>query len=931
MNIPKLPGKQSVGHQLTSGVNGPGLLLVDQTDANPAQWIQPQDNDDKYKNFKFQLMKISDDFTTVYTSNKNKIGKKRAYISELRESDLEDESGTESADIDDFTDTETLLTDEEQLQMGNERRETTIEASSEREDSFQNLNWKDYIPIIEDYRPRIFKDINPMQNTLQLEHIFNERISTDMSHADYIPQSVINETDPTYEIKDFDSIKQKDSPFKIFDLSEGGSIVSNMVKTRYLQYNSQKNIIAYVTGKTASKVVLAVLSKIHSTDEFRLNLDSRYPKQVFDVHSKIKCIKFASLTQELYSIKNYVAILTDTALTLIRIEEVGKRKLAWNFKCSHWLTLPLNHFSEFPFADITFNPFKRGQCALIDVKGNWFVYDIPIPQPLRFRHMPLGTPIPAASHKGTIYDPSDLYSFKRISWSCKDSRLLLITSFKIVEVDLLEEWQRDIVEAASWSEIREFKNIVFTLSAVLTSKEIIIIDKDNNGVTKRLISWKHDLNPRDKTYKFSLHYFKFRDATLISMIIYSKINNMVSVHSFLLLGKNIQSIGEDSLLQVPEISSGIDSISDTHQSVDDDFSISDIKINLLMKGVDALQIRNYVLKVSTEETVKKNMTFYKGKDDTELFDKLFKPHGRVLSVARSLFQSITYNSPTGYDDSKDDGLLEEYGYQLSESLNKIIKKDRIVNGSGLLSDLHDSPDYFENLTEFSSLLEQFIQHYKGEDINFNNIKLLFSTLLNEPIDDIDVFHSKLLQCWEPVTSSAEHLTRELVKDLVLNFIRYFKPDALDDRYQDMVGSLDESYKAVLDGWGHEEDESMETTGTISNSLMGSQSQIFNRDSQPLIPTVGSSQKSKSKRRPTPTTRKPARRTTRLPTLSQTRDISVSSFPSSQLSGILPDNMTPAFTLMQPPLLSQGLSIPKESQDTSSQKPKKKKKKVGGFN
>lgn len=928
MIIPDLPVRQSVGHQLTSGVHGPGLLLVDQTDTKPAQWVQPQVNDNRYEHFKFQLKKISDDFTALYTSNKNKIGKKRAYISELRESDLEDESGAESADIDEFTDTETIVGADYQNQSGSEARETTLEEGIEDKDHSKHINWKSFIPIIEDYRPRIFKDIKPMENTLASERMFNKRLHTETSHGDYIPQAVIKKTDPIYEIEEVDGINKKDSPFRIFDLSDGTSIVSNMVKTRYLQYNSQKNIIAYATGETQSKVVLAVLSSTHSNDRSILNIDSRYPKQVTDVHSKIKCIKFASLSPDLYSIKNYVGILTDTTLTIIRIEEVGKRKLAWNFKSSHWLTLPLNHFSEFPFADIAFNTYKRGQCALIDTKGNWFIYDIPILQSARFRHMPLGVPIPTASYKGSIYDPKDLFSYKRISWSSKDSRLLLISSSKIVEVDILEEWQRDIVEALSWSEIREFKNIAFNFSAVLTSKEIIIIDRDNNSVTKRLISWKHDLNPKDKTYKFSLHYLKFRDATLISVIIYSKINNVLTEHSFLLRGKNIQSIGGDAFLQVPEQFNGIDTISDTQHSVDDNFNIKDIKINLILRGVNSPQIKNYILDVSDEQIVKKNTDLYKGKEDGELFDKLFNPHKKLPYVAKSIFQNISYHSPAGYEASKDDEVLETYGYQLSESLNKRIEEGRIIKGSGLLADLQDSPDYFEKLTELSSLLEQFIQHYKGEEVTFNDIKLLFSTLLNEPINDIDVFHSKLLQCWEPVTSSAEHLTKQLVKDLVLNFVRYFKPNAHGGLYHELEGSLDDSYKAVLDSWGVEDEDSMEND-TIASSLIGSQSQILSRDSQPTIPTVGSSQRSNSKRHSAGT--KPGHKTTRLPTLSQARDTSMSSFQSSQLAGTLPDNMTPAFTLMQPPLLSQNFSSPRASQDTHSQKPKKKKKKVGGFN
>ncbi|KAK5962564.1 Rrn6p PWA37_000610 [Arxiozyma heterogenica] len=951
MNIPGIPSRQSIGHQLTSGVHGPGLLQIDQTDNKLAKWVQPQFNSSLYKHFKFRLRKVSEDFTKLFTkSNNEPLKNKKYYISELRESDFENESDVENDGIDDFLDADTiierntLLNDQGSLKNSENsnnnsdniqtQQQSNLENTGDK--SFQMINWKSLIPPMENARPKIFKDIRFTKYNSNLSNnisstMLNKRLDIDKPRNDYIPSNIIKELDETYEIKEIDSIKNKANRFKVFDLSDGDLIASNMVRTKFIEYDAQKNIIVYITGKSFSKVVFAVLSESDSNDKFSFKIDSRFPRKVFNIDTKVKCIKFASISHEKFTMKDYVAILTENMLTVIKIDNVQLSRKIGKFDCSLWLTLPLSSFSDFPFADISFNPWKDGQCALIDIKGNWFIYDIPVVQSDRLRCNLSGDMNIIPKYKGTIFDPTDLLSFKRIVWSSVESRLLLVTSSKIVEIDIKEKWEREIIEAVSWSEIREFKNMAFNLSILLTSKEVIIVDKNyNDSVVRRVISWKHDLNPDDKTYKFSLHYIKFNDATFIFVAIYSKIENIIYGHSFLYQGKNIWSIGEDTIVNIPEIFKGIKTICDTHQTFNGNFSIGNLKINLILRGVDSQTIYKYLLDVKGTDNIGDIGDFYRSKNNSELYGKLLKPYKKVSEVTLSLLNSITYEPPEGYDKSKDDEVLEKYGYSLSKSLNKLLKSMAFGNYSELLTSIDKPLGYFENLTEYASLLDQFIHHYKDQRISFNDLSILFTVLLAEPIHDIDIFHSKILQCWEPVTSSAEHLTREIVKSLVTGFVRYLKLDVYDEMYQNLEESLDEDHKSIFNSWGDENDDYMDDMAKMSTGFMSSQSHIFTKDSQPMIPVVSFSQKKKSKRSGASIWK--VSKTTNISGLSHNREHSSTSFNSSQVSSSLPNNMTPAFSLtQQPPILSQGFITPNASQETYSQKQKKRKKKVGGFN
>lgn len=113
---------------------------------------------------------------------------------------------------------------------------------------------------------------------------------------------------------------------------------------------------------------------------------------------------------------------------------------------------------------------------------------------------------------------------------------------------------------------------------------------------------------------------------------------------------------------------------------------------------------------------------------------------------------------------------------------------------------------------------------------------------------------------------------------------------------------------------NEEDESDEFNFDSQFSAPFNGRPPFNLNSQSQIPTIKSSQSSGL-----------ARRKRILKTQSQK---ATPLSQSTQNLSVLPDSMTPAFTLMQPP--SSQISFVNDSQPRNSQKAKKKKKRIRGF-
>lgn len=831
-------------------------------------------------------------------------------FAELRDSDFEDESSEDDEYEDYYND--------------NDTEEVSLDNTSQ---PYRFLKWQLLAPRLERLDKELFTKVRWDKLTSNKDiHVINQRnnVKRNTLVDNFIPKTILQNIDKDFEIRKLDKQKgNRPNNINIFDLSIGDSICSRLFKTQSLESSKRLNAIAYVIGEDRSHVGVSLINE-GPGDKFKFIKGSNFGQNIFDLHSKVKSIKFAAHPYKISPFTEYIAILTGASLHIIKASTQRCKDV---LECHLILTIPLTYFSEFPIADITFNPWNEVQVALIDVKGNWFVYQLPYKKDGRLFELKAHNLSLTMLSKGNIYDPEDVYTFKRISWSSSSERLLLVSSNKVIEVDVDERWQRHVVEAVSWSSIWEYKSIEYGLGILLTSKEVIIIDKENGEGIKRLISWKHDLESTERNYKFSTHILEFQDIKLLFVSIYSKNDNMIYGHSFLLQGDNYMSVGEDTVINIVDDLSGIDTISDTHQLFDENFDIHNerVKINIFLQGLNDTKIRQYMLEVSNEADMTETNYNYKGKEDTELYLNLVKPANNVADIALFLFQNISYNPPEGYSEDFDDSTLEGYGYLLSKSLNKLIKSDSDENNTQLIDDIGESSEYFSNLNEFSSLLQQFVEYYQEQDISFTDLRSLFSILLNESIDDMDIFNSKLLQCWELITSNAEYLTNEVVKDLVFNYFRYFKRNKYERRDQKCIESLRKPYMDVLSIWGKTDEELMSDHETGLNSEVDG----FGRDSQPIIPMVGSSQKSKTKKRSS--TRRNGSKIYRSSQLPQSMNSSVSSIHSSQISSTLPNNMTPAFTLMQRPLLSQTLSSQQSSQDRHSKKPKKKKRKVGGFN
>lgn len=275
----------------------------------------------------------------------------------------------------------------------------------------------------------------------------------------------------------------------------------------------------------------------------------------------------------------------------------------------------------------------------------------------------------------------------------------------------------------------------------------------------------------------------------------------------------------------------------------------------------------------------------------------------------------------------EDKYLQDLGYRLSIATNELLeswqktKDESILSGSlshSKLKNLVENSDSFASIPEFSSLLDQFFQYYQDQDVTFIGFEKLLHLFLHEDVPGLDIFYNKLLQCWVLVSPQAELLTKEIVKDIIWSLARLEKPSLFEPIQNEISRSLSGPYQDIISSWDmddiNEEDESNEFNFDSQFSAPFNGRPPFNLNSQSQIPTIKSSQSSGL-----------ARRKRILKTQSQK---ATPLSQSTQNLSVLPDSMTPAFTLMQPP--SSQISFVNDSQPRNSQKAKKKKKRIRGL-
>ncbi|CCC69543.1 hypothetical protein NCAS_0C05530 [Naumovozyma castellii] len=663
-----------------------------------------------------------------------------------------------------------------------------------------------------------------------------------------------------------------------------------------------------------------------------------------DFRSTIKSIKIPTMAKEMGKSSDCLGIITENSLHILKIHSIFSNDYEMDYTLYN--PLPFNKFSDFPFSDVAFNPWDVQEFAVIDIKGNWGVGRIPrIMKNQKVKELHL-----LNESRGSAFDIEELSNWRRIAWSCGYSRLLLFSRSKVIEVDFQNNWQLDMVEAKSWSNLRDYKPINDTFGFLLTSKEIIVLRTKNaaNNVIRE-VSWKHDLDPNDLTIQISVQTVEMIEGTLYVTYISSKRHNKLFCHAFYSTDDDelLQTLGYSTLINVPRSINGIHTLvfPTSREKYPPDYN------NNLNKPKSFPLSQAFLRTYDTSEIFKIIIGNNIASDNyTSGYDSMRIDCTSMVTELSSKFDSLLTNmirTQISGNESKapekaDEDIFQDYGYRLSSAMNDVLviwaDMENLKKNSKLcrsIEELTEIPKHFKDLSEFESFLEQFMDYYVEQNISFTNLKSICKMLFHEEIGSFDMLYNKLLQCWDMVSKNSESLTKETIASTIWSVLKFTKVSNYKILETDIHDSLGEPYRAIIDQWDNTsdlEDEDDEQLGTFRSTIPMSSQPQFLLNSQSQIPTIKSSQPRTSKgNNLRPNQGKISK--SNLPPLTST-NFSQNLMSHSQVNGLsstLPNTMTPAFTLMQPATagMSSSFSIG-GSQRAGSQKSKRKKKKVGGF-
>ncbi|CAI4037231.1 hypothetical protein SMKI_02G0990 [Saccharomyces mikatae IFO 1815] len=890
MSEGQIPGSDVLGLQLGVGVQGASLYSPQEKHTTKkSQWLRPVDDTLPEGVLDLRIVANSVLCDTVIRCNSEEKG--------LQESDNGDDLIT--SDIDEDMD---------------DQADTSIVVNP-------------VIPVVPKH-VHFFKKVE-----VDNDPMFSVNCDTPVSLQDYIPSDLLRDLNDTLE-------ESAGSPRSGQDAFFWDPTVANRLDSKYIQtasdlrnYRDGTEIIAYASGKTDSVLNISVLVRQNT-----LHLNRHNNVTSIELHSPIKSIKIPGTSEAIGRRSNLVGVITENSFQIFRIENIHSRScdvIVTNSEPLYFVEV-----DDIQVVDFAFNPWDLQQFAIIDAKGNWNIGTIPKNFNNNKRKLQL-----IDNFHGTIYDPAELSSWKRIEWFSQFQKILIFDRSKMIEVDFVNNWQVEVVQAKTWSDIRDYRRIDDNNGILLTSREIIIIGASEANDVVRKISWKHDLDPDDTTLKITTQKVKKSNILLLVAFVYSMRHKYIYIHVFSSTRTNLfQSLGYSTVIKIPGGSpTGIEAITTLDKIDDKTPADEDADENIGFTVAFLIKMRNsskiyYCALSNTQSDEFNEQENFTVTDHSEWMLPFNNTNNREKESICALISQIKMKERerisqirdlTEHENSHDeDRYLQDLGYRLSMATNQLLEswqrtKDESISSEALsyskLNNLVENSNSFTSIPEFSSLLDQFFQYYQDQDVTFIDFEKLLHLFLHEDVPGLDIFYNKLLQCWVLVSPQAELLTKEIVKDIVWSLARLENPSLFEPIQKKISQSLSQPYQDVISSWDmdelNEEDEldDFNFDSQFSATSFNGRPQ-FTISSQSQIPTIKSSQSNGL-----------TRRKKILKTQSQ-RAAPLSQ--STQNLSVLPDLMTPAFTLMQPP--SSQISFMNDSQTRNSQRAKKKKKRIRGF-
>ncbi|SCV00627.1 LANO_0F07822g1_1 [Lachancea nothofagi CBS 11611] len=785
---------------------------------------------------------------------------------------------------------------------------------------------------------KIFRDVK-----LMTDHSYEIKVGSSIAPHNYLPGQILSTVESSntesaskklgdqklgqsfFASSTYGKSRTSLSQFQIFDPTNITNLTMGPIHTTTdLRMNKDaQHIVAFASGETGSILSIGVVDKTRASTTLEFVGDiSRY-----NLHSEIKNIVVPGFSTALNRASDILAVITANSLTVFKVKSI---------ECSGGCSsierldpLGFSAFEDFAFVDIAFNPWDFNEFAIIDTKGNWSSGDI-VKKGQRFSRLRL-----SMNKRGTVYDPEELSSWRRLEWGAQYFCLLAISRSKLIELNLKNRSQLEIIQANSWSSLRDFKRVSDQFAVLTTSKEIILMNFKNSDI-ERVVSWKHSLDPQDVTIRSEVRAVSgvewgSRCDELFFIFVFSSLRPQILLHVFSRTDSMFQSVGKSSLLEVEGFRSGIDhvvipqTLIVSNGNMGNDPSEAKPGFFSLVRECGSSTIWKILLSAGDVPSSHTNLDQEKHTaSDMDSMMIASVPH-RYVTLNSQLPKSVVDHDP-----SKEEAAFQQYGYLLSEGMNKLLtawaqESTNEMSTRGVesfsLDELAHTVGYVESLEEFGSLLRQFQDHYKEQQVWFTELSTISSSLIRENVADLGLLYTRLLQCWNFGLPDDEHAVREMLKTVILKNTGICSLSQLSLANESVYEELSNEDRELLDVW----DDADIDTKVVEPSPLELKSDLHTQHFQ-IPPFVKSSQNSPPKlRRPKDKRASRISQVASQPTLSTTNSVNSQVSAVANPTNVLPDTMTPAFSLT-----SASQPVPTLSQSLSSQRLKKKKKRLGGF-
>lgn len=540
--------------------------------------------------------------------------------------------------------------------------------------------------------------------------------------------------------------------------------------------------IAFVTGETGTILNICIL-KYDNKDLLNNKKESAGkvltpvladPFQVA-LSEPIKQIEPCKLKESFDYIPPYLTIRTDSKIYVLNCFKGKLQHSGSHIELDIIGELQTSDLMGYNFADVTFNPWISTQFGVVDIKGNFEIWDInSSKEGLRKLDVNINevtdSSISMAKTSSTIYDTNELSNWKRITWSYDYNHILLMSRSSLTQFELKPNLNsQKLITSNTWSRIQDIYKSPSDMkfAFMLTSKELIWFELANP--LRRLMSWKHFLDDNDPSLR--LQVSEYGNDNSYICIIYSQITPVIFVYNFgirndmpyslkdpyyIRRGNNQKGNNNNSPLRqafltelnlqfYSSVREDVESNKmDTDTDSDTEFSKpKNMVIGLFELGTDlGLTVSLYSNTVNL--SLNKSLKIYASKyspsyDSSSSFEREYKIKDKLSyfkKIRKADFEPIAKsldcntNVIKGEEEIK---IVQDYAFKLGEGALKLNEGWSKVNTSNDVS-VNKDPCYLSlidisnflplsinDISEFDTMIEQLSTFYESKNIKVANM------------------------------------------------------------------------------------------------------------------------------------------------------------------------------------------------------------------